>query len=251
MLHCFLDDSGKDSQPTNRWVCIAGYLVGSDAIRTLNEKWFSLLMRHQVLEIHMRDLIPVQGEYKRLGWDQNQRDVVLNECIGIIRETPMTGIGVALETAAWRKLKQENKDLAFENTQQFCLQRILRLIMDRLQAMGNSEQIALVFDTDPQFGANRFNIFCALIAYRNEARRRLSSITFGYPAYYPGLQCADILAWETRKDMGQRLGGHQSTKRWRAMFEAMPEYHLDYIGELWDEANFRNNRKEIIDSFSS
>jgi hypothetical protein len=197
----------------------------------------------------MKDLIPVSGQYRNLGWDIPKRDSVLDDFIQVVRETRLTGVGVALETAAWRKLKKENPDLDFGNVQQFCLQRILRLIIDRLHAAKIDDKIALVFDTDPEFGANRFNIFCALMGHDERATRRLQSITFGHPAYYPGLQCADILAWETRKEMGQRLGGHRSTKRWRSMFDAMPEFHLDYMSELWDQSNFARNMTQVIESF--
>ena len=31
MIHCFFDDSGKESDSTNRIVCIAGYLAAGDA----------------------------------------------------------------------------------------------------------------------------------------------------------------------------------------------------------------------------
>jgi hypothetical protein len=36
MIHLFLDDSGKESQSTNPWVCMAGYLANQEA---LTEPW--------------------------------------------------------------------------------------------------------------------------------------------------------------------------------------------------------------------
>jgi hypothetical protein len=170
MLHCFLDDSGKDSAPSNPYVCMAGYLADLDALTGLIQKWLQLLVKHGISEIHMKDLIPISGQYKNLGWDIPKRDSVLDDFIQVIQETRLTGVGVALEMAAWRKLKKDNPNLNFGNVQQFCLQRILRLIIDRLHVAKRDDKIALVFDTDPEFGANRFNIFCALMGHDDRVR---------------------------------------------------------------------------------
>jgi len=245
MIHVFLDDSGKESQQSAPFVCMAGYLGNLDSIARLGNRWMQMILKLGIPAIHMREIIP---NYSKYGWDIAKRDEVLAECVQIIRESALTGVGVALEMAAWRKLRKEHPDLDFGTAQQFCLERILRTVIDRLHA-AQIDELALVFDTDPEFGANRFNLFCGLLGHDERATRRLSSITFGLTPYYPGLQCADILAWETRKEMAQRLGGHASTKRWRDMFAAMPEYHLDYFGELWDDAEIERQKAAIIEIF--
>jgi len=57
MIHLFLDDSGKGSQPQNPWVCMAGYLAGPEALTELIGKWRQLLLRHGIGELHMKQLI--------------------------------------------------------------------------------------------------------------------------------------------------------------------------------------------------
>lgn len=249
MIHCFLDDSGKDGQSSNPWVIMAGYLLGFDAVVNLNEKWLQLLMKHRISEIHMKDLIPLVGMYVKLGWEIPKRDEVLQEFVQVIREAKLIGVGVAVEMAAWNKQKKDHPELTWgAGVQQFCLERILSRMIEMLHDAGVDEKIALVFDTDPEFGANRFNLFCALMGHDPRAAQRLTSITFGHPAHYPGLQCADVLAWETRKEQIQKAGGYKSTKRWDQLFAAMPEYSLDYMGERWDDAQFEKAMPEILEN---
>lgn len=253
MVHLFLDDSGKESQSTMPWVCMAGYLATHDAFMALSEKWIGLLVKHGISQIHMKELIPMEGEYKKLGWDTKKRDDVVNEFVDAINETPMTGAGVAVEMAAWRKRKKAYPKFPWGTVHQFCLERIMRRIVDRLHDVLHADQpLALVFDTDQEFGVARFNLFCALMKHDPRAAQRLVSITFGHPRWYPGLQAADLLAWETRKELMQQRGGYRSTTRWQAMFTQMPNYHLEYpIGERWNDEQFDKSMPEIIERFSA
>jgi hypothetical protein len=51
--------------------------------------------------IHMRDLIPLQGVYKKLGWDTAKRDAVLTEFIQVIKTTRLIGFGVGVDARAF------------------------------------------------------------------------------------------------------------------------------------------------------
>jgi hypothetical protein len=249
MIHLFLDDSGKESQPQNPWVCMAGYLADYEPLIGLHGTWRQLMLRHGIQEIHMKQLIPMAGMYQNLGWDHDKRDAVVQDFVRAINETRMSGVGVAVETAAWAKCKKEHPSPAWGTIQQFCLERLLSRVIEQMHDAGIDDTLALVFDTDPDFGPNRFNLFCALMGHDPRATRRLSSITFGHPVYYPGLQAADLLVWETRKELMQKREGYRSTRRWEAMFTKMPNYHLEYtVGERWDDAQFAAKMPEITEN---
>jgi hypothetical protein len=250
MIHLFLDDSGKESQPQNPWVCMAGYLAAYKPLVELNGKWQQLTLRHGIQKIHMKQLIPMTGMYQHLGWDADKRDSVIQDFVRAINETRMSGMGVAVETAAWTKWKKQHPELAWGTIQQFCMERILSRVIGQMHDAGITKTLAVVFDTDPEFGPNRFGLFCALMGHDQRATRRLGSITFAHAAYYPGLQAADLLVWETRKELMQKRDGHNSTRRWQAMFTSMPHYHLEYtVGERWDDQQFERKMPEIIEKF--
>lgn len=252
VLHLFLDDSGKESQQTNPFVCMAGYLADHDTLAALYGEWARLLLLHKISEIHMKRLIPITGQYAKLGWDVEKRDTVVAEFVAAINKTKMFGLGAVVEVAAWRRQKQKYPNLPWNTAHQFCLERMLSRTVLHLEDMGVSDTLALVFDTDPDFGVARFNTFCALMGHDPRAARCLTSITFGHPVYYPGLQAADLLVWETRKELMQKKGGYESTKRWRALFTQMPHYHLEYIaGEHWDNGQFDAALPEIVSGLSA
>jgi hypothetical protein len=250
-LHCFLDDSGKEGHQSNPYVVLAGYFGEREAWATLQTKWAQLLLKHRISALHMKHLIPLEGEYKRLGWDMEKRDAVVTEFIKEIQGASIGGIGIAVEMAAWRATKSANPKLFFGTAQQWCFSRIVRLLIDDMKAAKIEGEIALVFDRDEEFAAARINLFNSAIRHDPDARRLLVSVMFADPSRYPGIQCADLLAWETRKEMVQRSGGHKSTKRWELLIPRMPPYTLEYVGELWDQPKFDAEMPSVATSYRS
>jgi hypothetical protein len=89
MIHLFLDDSGKEGQSTNPWVCMAGYVADYEPYIALIGKWRQLLAVHGIKELHMKHLIPLDGPYRNLGWDYPKRDAVITDFINAINATPI------------------------------------------------------------------------------------------------------------------------------------------------------------------
>lgn len=248
-IHCFLDDSGKESQPTMPYVVLAGYFAEMSIWIALWERWVELLLKHGISGIHMKELIPMEGEYKSKGWDVVKRDQVVGDFITEINRANLVGIGIAVEVSAWRTVKKLNPAVPFGTVQDFCFGRILRRIVDRLDAAQLDGKVALVFDRDPEFSSNRINLFNYCLQQDSRARRLLASIMFADPNVYPGLQCADLLAWETRKDLVQKAGGFRPTKRWRELFAKMPDYKLDYMGEFYNGGEFDRFLPQVIEGY--
>lgn len=251
-VHLFLDDSGKEGQAGAPIVVLAGYLAHREVLDSLDDSWIQLLIKHGIPEVHMRQLIPIPltGMYSHLDWDRDHRDAVLGEFIEVINRSAMTGVGIAVKTESWRTYKKKYPDLWRGDIQQFCLERALARVVGRLHDAGIDERLHLMFDTDPEFGVARFKTFCALMGHDPRAARRLMGLTFGHPCYFPSLQCADVLAWETRRELA-REGKYQPTRRWQAMFTQMPDYQLRYeIGELWEDEHFEKAATELTEKAS-
>ena len=56
LVHCFLDDSGKDGQSTNPFVVMAGYFGEEAAWNDLQMRWDKLLLKHAINGVHMKEL---------------------------------------------------------------------------------------------------------------------------------------------------------------------------------------------------
>jgi hypothetical protein len=248
MIYGFLDDSGKEGQETNPYVVMAGYIGSVDLWLELSRKWIDLLVKHGINAIHMKDLIPLTGEYKTRGWGIAKRDEVMSEFLDVLRQSNATGIGIAVDTEAWRAIKKEHPQYSsfFGTAQEFCMQRIIRRIVDRLHEIAQEDQVTIVWDRDHEFAVSRVKFYGNLIRHDPRANALISAIMFADPNRYPALQCADILAWETRKELTQKAGGHKSTRRWRELFSQMPDIQLDYMGEFYDRAELDKYVPAII-----
>lgn len=239
MVSVYLDDSGKESDPRGQYVVMAGYLATDSHWSFFQGAWVHLLLKHKIDHIHMRHLIPLQGVYNDLGWNTAKRDEVLADFIGAIKNADLIGFGVAIDAVAYRSILPEAFRKKEGDAQQFCFLRIARMLANRMKRAGLDDFLALTFDTDREFAAARFRLFLEIWNRDPEARVYLASIAFADVLKYPQLQAADMLAWESRKDLIQQTGGHESTGRWKDLFTAFPGRPLDYDGELWDEVEIR------------
>lgn len=232
MIECYFDDSGKENAQDQPYVCMAGYMADISYWTSFFQQWRNLLMKHGISCIHMRDLIHRQGEYKRLGWDDPKRDKVLADFIRIIKENQLIGFGIGVDANHWRSIREK---MHLGDVQDFCFQRIMRRVIERVKAAKLEDVVSVTFDTDPEFARVRLRRFFEIREHDSNAREYLSSITFANPKIYVQLQAADLLAWETRRDLVQKSGGHNSTPRYKDLFTALSDYELDYSSELWDK----------------
>ncbi len=235
MIRCFFDDSGKESDPSNRFVCMAGYLALGDSYWNIfAQGWNHLLLKHGITWVHMKEMIPLQGEYSGLGWDTTKRDAVLKEFISVIKFSQLIGFGVGLDAEAWRTLVPKDVTKREGDAQVFCLTRILRMIVERMKKSVPRDYAALHFDSDESFVPARFRRFRKVIDRVPDGPQYLGSITFTDPKLYAPLQSADLLAWETRKELMQKTGGFESTDRFKELFRMLPLGDFpDYTSELW------------------
>src|SRR5664279_194928 len=90
MIRAYFDDSGSESLSSGGHVCLAGYLADDHYWVTFNRLWRHQLVRHGIDCVHMKDLIPLQGGYKKLGWDATKRDRVINDFIRVIQYSELT-----------------------------------------------------------------------------------------------------------------------------------------------------------------
>jgi hypothetical protein len=242
MIACYLDDSGKESNPESRYVAMAGYAAHDSYWDSFQGEWVHMLLKHGIVQVHMRDLIPIKGIYEQLGWDIQKRDEVIADFIEVIKRNHLIGFGVVVDRDAWKTHVAplvKNAPKAESNSHHFCFARMMRMLIDRIKRSGIDDFMAVTFDTDREFAAARFNLFSDIWNTDTEARQYLSSISFADVVKHPQLQAADMLAWESRKELIQKIGG-DSTTRWKDLFSALPGKPLDYEGQLWDEDALKN-----------
>ena len=235
VIECFFDDSGKEGDTA--FPCLAGYLAHESYWYEFNIRWRHLLLRHGLPYLHMKEFVKFAQEK---GWNGNKRQDVLLEFIGVIKQAKLIGFGAAIDSAAWRTLSPKRRK-AFGNGQEFCFQRIVRRIVDRLELAGEDDDVAIIFDRDMEFAKPRLTLFEHILKGDPRASRRIASIAFSDARRYFALQAADLLAWETRSELIQRAKKEPSKQRFQELMTALPHGELDYEGEFWDQTTMETH----------
>jgi hypothetical protein len=203
VIRSYFDDSGKEGDSSNRIVCIAGYLAaGETRWNVFGEEWRHQLMSHHLSWLHMTDLMADQGEYAFLKDDWPKKKALIDQFIEAIKVSQLIGFGAAVDIEAWRKVPPEVTRIQGD-AQQFCFLRIMRMIVERMKVACPNDFVAVHFDCDKAFSPSRFQRFIGVRDRDPEARRYLQTFTIAEPRIYLPLQAADLLAWETRKELLQ------------------------------------------------
>jgi hypothetical protein len=97
VVHCYFDDSGKESEPTNRFVVIAGYLAVDIVWDRLEHVWSHLLIKHGLSHVHMKDIL---GVAKAKGWDIPKLNSVLADFIRVPNPQRLHNLSTAAAASA-------------------------------------------------------------------------------------------------------------------------------------------------------
>jgi hypothetical protein len=181
----------------------------------------------------MKDLMADQDEYAALGWDWPKKKSVIEDFIKIIKASQIIGFGVAVDAVAWRQFPKELTRV--EGTaQEFCFMRIMRMIVERFKIARPADWAVLYYDCDEQFTPARFQRFIGLRKRDPEVKQYFHGFNIAEPKSFLPLQAADLLAWQTRKDLMRKLDGHESRPEYKLFFEQTAPFEaLDYVSEMW------------------
>ncbi len=249
MLLGFFDDSGKESDPSNKIVCAAGYIASASAMWVgLHEMWSNYLLMHGLDELHMKEIMCQESKEKPFcDWDWQKKKSVLEDFSAAIKVSRIVGFGVAVDAEAWRELPKELTKI--EGTaQEFCFMRLIRMIVSRVKKSVPNERLAILFDCDEGFTPARFKRYLAIRKRQPEDAEYLISFGVGEPKSYLSLQAADFLAWETRAHLLRQMKGLESRPEFQHMMMVLPGFFPDYTGEYWDREQIEKVIKPMADN---
>jgi hypothetical protein len=235
MVQGFFDDSGKESDPSNKIVCIAGYVAAPGMWNGFQEMWRHMLVKHNLKWLHMKDFLnDKSSEYAYLGLDWPRKQRILEDFASAIKINQLIGFGISVDAEAWQRMPKETIK-AQGTVQEFCFIRILRTLVERIKRSAPEEHVSITFDCDRAYTPARFQRYIAVRDKFPDAERYLAAFNIAEPKVYVPLQAADLLAWETRKDLLRQIEGHQPRPEFDYMMKIMPGFFPDYSAELWTE----------------
>ena len=214
MAHFYIygDESGKLA--VSDYTSFCGYTGHADEFHRVQADWDTCRLAWEAPPIHMRYITAPErdksGEWEKLrtkagkGWE-GRRDTMLRDFASIIDSSRIAGVGSVVDSAHFRSMptspwKDSMKDPVFLG-----LYTLIMESLDKIDRVSNTLSVSIVLDDDPQYAKDCYDLLDALRIRFPRVRDRVTAITFGDDKAYPALQMADMLAFEARALMVQRI----------------------------------------------
>jgi hypothetical protein len=223
----YFDESGDQRQ--ERALVIAGYVAPEQSWRTLRRRWTSLLENFGIREFHAVDCEHGRGEF--LGMSPRRRQAIHRNFVGLLSGQIEGIIGVfkTVMLEPYTRLRPRFKELrqlppglpingSLDDPYFLAFQLAVETaaVLPAVASLPTHEKIEFVFDRHGRLGGRVKHLFDSI---RGDA-------TLGYPARLgdmqmiaragvPGLQAADLLAYEAYRFSDNRITGESRPPRWQ------------------------------------
>jgi hypothetical protein len=251
MAWLFLDESG--SFLDHAYVCLAGYASGDTEWEAFIPEWKTLLQKHGLPALHMKDIVSAYGKSPAAPWPIDKKLAMLEEFIFVIRKHVKAGFGVGLKAAHYRgvvkKLEQLGAITKPFQAQVFCFARIIKLAMLHTLLKSSEPFVEIVLDDSEQYAMKCYSYLSKLKQRNGYVKERISSITFADDSKWYPLQAADILAYAVCNELKKPEGKQWSDSNLFSglLKKADPTHGLVFHGELWAETEEKALTEAIIE----
>lgn len=205
--HAYFDESGThDGSPV---LCVAGYLIPEEARQEFNSKWTEALESKGLTHFHMVDCAHGNGEFS--GLSKNDRIEVQTRLIDLIKSSSARGIGAMVVASVYEQLMPYHPNMGSAYT--YCIWHCLEATRLWIEELGTAVEIDYHFERGHQSDREADRIMS--FAFSNPASREpfgYASHTFVDKRMVPGVQAADLLAWQMYTDWRHGMEGRPRRK---------------------------------------
>lgn len=186
--YAFVDDAGKWQD--RDFICLSGYLSDGSGWQDFTEKWNAFLGAHGMTRLHMTEFY---SEAKKKKWGDDKCLEVLHGLASIAREHTLMGFSVGLDAKYYRTLPKP-RVAGISKPNVACLQRILRLIRDRLYKERFKSRITFTMDEEEGTAIELYKDIVKLRKSRPDLAQYIGAVCFADDTFFVPLQAADMLA---------------------------------------------------------
>jgi Protein of unknown function (DUF3800) len=213
-LTAFCDESLTEDLPP-RTFGLAGYAAPALVWGEVERQWTQVLTREHLTEFHAAPCAKGRDEFAQMS--QDRRNVIWREFRAVIASTGMHGFGSIIDLDAYAALTptwQQKRPKGFTDPYYLAFQHQVELIASAAIDFPDTEQIRFVFDRRKQNQEQKAQRLYSGVQGSRKLRpfaRRLGALRFCDSEARPGLQAADMLAYEIRRHF------------WEVVFPAKPK----------------------------
>lgn len=204
VLKGYFDESGTHDGAVV--MCVAGFLFEEKPYLAFDRAWRKRLRKAGVPYFHMTDCVGGHGEFKKWKHKQEVRLKLVRDLVDIIAPRCVHGFAVSLSVASFKLQRERAKAPIFSDPYPLCINVMLGAVRAWCDFSGTPGRVAYFFESGhkKQEAAHTLLNSIAADEHSKEALRYRAH-AFGDKVDITGLQAADLLAWEWRKNRENTL----------------------------------------------
>jgi hypothetical protein len=205
LFDAFLDESYQDGLPV---LVVAGYLVEVEQARQMDVAWREVLARYKVPFFHMTDVANCTNQhchsmYRHLG--AKGCDAMAREMIALIKKHVALGFAAVGSTVHFDSDFPITSDLYSFALDQ-CVQTICAWQLLKENNLEGSK-IAFLFENGHESAPLALKLLNTRFGKDNINHKIYGGASFKEKTEVPLLQAADVLAWQARKFIADKITG--------------------------------------------
>lgn len=195
LAHAAFDESGThDNSPV---LCVAGYVIANENLEEFNSNWLGALAEKNLTHFHMVDCAHGNGECAKLS--KTERIDLQTKLINIIRTYVTRGIGAMVVADVYKQLMPFHPNMG--SAYNYCIWHCLEAVKMWIEEEGQDIDVRYYFEQGHQSDHEASRILSFAFAKPGSGK------PFGYASHnfvdkksMPGVQAADLLAWQMFTD---------------------------------------------------
>lgn len=234
MFQCYVDiGSGTKGGSTPRLSCCAAYLAqGEDGSGIFARRWRHLLLKHELRTLDLSDWRNAAAAH---GWDEQRQAHVLREFSDATSAHDLLGFVVTIDSGVWQMLEHKSRQW-FGTEQDFCLQKLARTVLDRVEANTSAGAVSLTFDRDIDRLREMSNSIQKLFKTDSRAQRQIPAIKLVDPETDCHLQASRLLRHIAIKHFSHPTARDIAIPASKKMIKALPDLPESIQCEIWDKS---------------
>lgn len=246
MLVGFFDESGHSSG--TEFFALAAFVAQDSHWVAFDEQWRNALSRHGAPYLHMREFAHWVGPFK--GWTEDRRKGLLGDCVTAIKSIRAIAVGAAMSVEDFKKLDYEAQS-TLQDPFFCCFQEVVRGAALNAHLEREGLKVQMVFSRQDEFRAMASKLW-NVMAKHIDVNERMASLEFQDMRTVPGLQAADLLAYEFRHFYHLRQTKPGTPSRWafkeivRHQWEAHGARMLKYLPNWYLESQADGTFDEVM-----
>jgi hypothetical protein len=212
ILPAYFDETGHSQDKQTKFLGIAGCVCEVGIWQKVERKWKQMLDSESLPYFHMKEFAHSRGVFQKWKGKANEpkRREVYNRLWQIILEDPIIPVGCFVSFKDYSQYFQEAYNEPFSEPYYLCYLQCLKYIA-QFRHFKITSQILPVFDDKKGIQGESHKIYDILLHRFNN---KVAKPYFGDMRQLIGLQIADIIAYESKKEFEREAERPDADSRW-------------------------------------